>query len=280
MPTPAPDPDTTPYRPAVVAFATIVAALLIDRFPTVLWHAPGWLAFSRAHPEQAMLAWKLAQVPLCVLAAMTILRRPVRGAVRALGLASPLLPALVLGLVCSIPVLAVAAWARTGLNPHATIFSSLRTSVGSGLGEEVLYRGLLFLLLYRFARWPFWAAALANAAPWVVGHLYQSQETGMSLIAGTAQVAVTFTALGALAAWMLVHWDDNLWVLVAIHGLANLWWHLLAEGTVPLYGAAGWVMRLGLTITAIAVTLLRQRLPAPLTSPAPSAGWPASPPSP
>lgn len=271
MPTPGPDSDTAPDRPAVVAMATILAALLIDRFPTVLWHVPGWLALSRGAPEQAMLAWKLAQVPLCVLAAMVILRCPVRGAVRALGLAGPLLPALVLGLLCSIPVLAVAAWARTGLNPHATIFSALRTSVGSGVGEEVLYRGLLFLVLYRYARWPFWAAALANAAPWVAGHLYQSQETGLSLLAGTAQVAVTFTVLGALAAWMLVRWDDNLWVLVAIHGLANLWWHLLAEGTVPLYGAAGWVMRLGLMITAVAVTLLRQRLPAPLASPAASA---------
>jgi membrane protease YdiL (CAAX protease family) len=208
-----------------------------------------------------MLALKLAQVPLCVLAVMFILRRHVRGAIRALGLTRPIMPAFVLGLVCSIPVLAVAAWARTGLNPHATLVSALRTAVGSGLGEEVLYRGLLFLVLYRFARWPFWAAALANAAPWVVGHLYQSQQTGLSLLGGTAEVAATFTLLGALAAWMLVRWDDNLWVLVAIHGLGNLWWHLLAEDTVPLYGAAGWVMRLGLIATAITVTLLRRRLP-------------------
>jgi membrane protease YdiL (CAAX protease family) len=264
---PGRDTNAVPYRASVVAVATIAAALLIDRMPTLLWHVPGWLSFSRRAPELAMLAWKLAQVPLCVVAVMLILRRTVRGALHALGLTAPIAPALVLGLVCSIPVLAVAAWAHTRLNPHATLVSSLRTALGSGLGEEVLYRGLLFLVLYRFARWPFWAAALANAIPWVVGHLYQSQQTGLSLLAGTAEVAATFAVLGALAAWMLVRWDDNLWVLVGIHGFGNLWWHLLAEDTVPLYGAAGWIMRLGLIATAIAVTLVRRQLPTGVAAP-------------
>jgi membrane protease YdiL (CAAX protease family) len=123
-------------------------------------------------------------------------------------------------------------------------------------------------VLYRFARWPFWAAALANAAPWVVGHLYQTHETDLSLVAGTAEVVATFAALGAFAAWILVRWDDDLWVPIAIHGFANLCWHLFAEDTVPLYGPAGWIVKGGLVVTAVAITLLRWRRHPRLAGPA------------
>ena len=252
---------------AAVAVWVLLSALLIDRFPQELGRLPGWLTFSQAAPEPAMLAWKLTQVVLSLVATMAILRVRVRGALKALGLLCPFAPAVLLGAICSLPILGVALWGGTGVNSHATLSGAVRTAVGSGLGEEVVYRGLLFLLLYRYARWPFWVAALANAVPWVVGHLYQAGETGLSLVAGTAEVAVTFAVLGAFAAWMLVSWDDNLWILVTLHGLGNLWWYLFAENTVPLYGPSGWVMRVGLIATAIALTLFRRRLPGVLAHP-------------
>ena len=245
-----------------VAVGVLVSVVMIARFP--VWRVPGWLAFARGAPEPATLTWKLTQVVLAVLATMAILRVRGRGALEALGLLRPLAPAVLLGAICSLPILGVALWVGAGANPHATAWGALRAAVGSGLGEEVLYRGLFFLVLYRYARWPFWAAAIANSGPWIVGHLYQASETGLSLLAGSAEVAVTFAVFGALAAWMLVSWDDNLWILVTLHGLGNLWWYLFAENaekTVPLYGIGAWVMRVGLIATAVALTLLRHRLP-------------------
>src|SRR5437879_1086728 len=170
--------------------------------------------------------WKLTQVVLAVFAMMAILRVRGRGALEALGLLRPVAPAVLLGAICSLPILVVALWAGTGANPHATAWGALRTAVGSGLSEEVLFRGLFFLVLYRYARWPFWAAAITNAGPWVVGYLYQASETGLSSVAGLAEVVVAFAVFGALYAWMLVSWDDNLWILVTLHGLGNLWWYL------------------------------------------------------
>ena len=249
--------------PLFVSLCVLVSAFIIDRIPQELWRVPGWSAFSRAAPEQAMLVWKLGQIPLCILAVMAILRVTPRPAMKALGLARSrrdAAAALAFGFACSLPVLGVVLWAGTGINPKATVWGALRTSVGSGLGEEVFFRGLLFLMLYRFARWPFWAAALANALPWVVGHFYQSQETGLELMRGLMLVTFTFTAFGALAAWVLVRWHDNLWMLVAVHGLANLWWYLFAENMVPLFGPAGWVMRGGLLVSAILLTVFRNRL--------------------
>jgi membrane protease YdiL (CAAX protease family) len=250
--------------PSPISVGVLFCAAIIDRIPLELWRIPGWLTYSRAAPEQAMLAWKLGQIPLCVLAVVVILHISPRSALRALGLARSRrdwVVAFAVGLACSLPIFAVALWARTGLNSQATIWGALRTSIGSGLGEEVLFRGLLFLVLYRHARWPFWAAALASAIPWVLGHLYQTPQTGLDLVRGTLMIALTFTVFGAFAAWVLVSWNDNLWVLVAIHGFANLSWYLFAENTVPLFGAAGWIMRGGVLIIAILLTIFRHRIP-------------------
>ena len=117
-----------------VAVGVLVSVLVIDRFP--LWRVPGWLAFSRGAAEPAMLTWKLTQVVLAVFATMAILRVRGRGALAALGLLRPLAPAVLLGAVCSLPILGVVLWAGTGANPHATAWGALRAAVGSGLGED------------------------------------------------------------------------------------------------------------------------------------------------
>ena len=55
------------------------------------------------------------------------------------------------------------------INPSAILIGCLLAAVG----EETLYRGLLFVQLFRYAQWGFVFAGLASALFFGAGHLYQ-----------------------------------------------------------------------------------------------------------
>ena len=95
---------------------------------------------------------------------------------------------------------------------------------------------------------------MMNALPFAWGHLYQSKETGLSLFAGMLEVMLVMSLFASLAAWIFVHWDYNIWFLVAFHSLANLWAHLFFEGQEPLYGWLFYVLEVGMISIALLLT--------------------------
>jgi hypothetical protein len=250
--------STVRPRPAVVTVVVLAAFVAIERLPFVLYAIPAWAAWARAAREPAMLTWKLLQPVLCVAAVMALHRASPRRAAAELGLAAPWRPGLAFGALVTLPML-VALVLTSPLNPNATGWSLLRTAVGSGLGEEVLFRGFLFLQLYRHARWPFAAAVVASALPFAYGHLYQARETGLALLQGTLEVWVVSALSAAVLAWALVRWRGNLWPLVGVHALGNLWWMLLGEGSQRMYGWLGNGVRLSNAVLGVALTLWLDR---------------------
>lgn len=89
----------------------------------------------------------------------------------------------------------------------------------AAVGEELLYRALLFGQLFQHARWGFLVAGLASAVFFGAGHLYQGE--GLASLAGV--FLVTFLG-GMWFSWLYVEYGYNLWVPMGYHFFMNLSW--------------------------------------------------------
>jgi len=235
-------------HPLIVSIITIGVFLLLLQLPP--FHP---VEITRYIPRPLLeTIWKLLWVGMCLLTVKLLHGLNTREACRELGFRTPLTLALGAGALASLSFLILAPVSQ--LNPNFTVVALLQTTLASGLGEEVLFRGFVFGQLYRRARWPFWAAAMMNALPFAWGHLYQSKETGLSLLAGIAEVMLVMTIFASLAAWIFVRWEFNLWVLIAFHALANAWAYLFFEGQEAMYGWLFYVLVLSMILLLIFLT--------------------------
>lgn len=239
--------DTTARRFRIrrwTALPIIVVFLWLDHFHLDLFRAVAgdWTGAARTwalallgYLPHWLAAWGLA----------ALLTRP-RHAASALGLDGRPLRALLLGLLLTAPMaLGLALKAPLTLDaetPHALVHHALLP----GFGEELLYRGLLFGLLFRIAGWGFLPAALTGALLFGIAHLSQG--------GSTAEAAGIFaiTALGGVwFAWLYVEWDFDLWVPVAFHVLMNAWWMVFPVAD----NALGPLWTVGLRLLVIALSI-------------------------
>lgn len=97
----------------------------------------------------------------------------------------------------------------------------------TGFKEELVFRALMFGLLFRYAKTGFFWAVILPALYFGSVHLYQ----GHDLLSALAAFGVTF--IGALYfSWMYVEWNFNLWIPAGLHILMNGAWHVFTmEGT-------------------------------------------------
>lgn len=177
-----------------------------------------------------------------------------RKAFSALGLQASVLTGLAVGFVGTLPMLigygvhGSFAWP---VHPNVMIFQA---SLFPGVMEEILYRGLLFGLLFRYARWGFLPAALVGAALFGAGHLYQG-ETPMSALA-----AFAVTGAGAVwFAWLYVEWRNNLWVPITFHVLMNLYWGLFGMGDTAIGSSTANLYRLATILLSVVLTFAYAR---------------------
>jgi len=165
-------------------------------------------------------AWKLCWVVLCFAGIRVANPGRPESALRQLGLtASPVL-GISVALLLSVPMLATFAITST-TNPHREAVPLLMTGIVSPVSEELLFRGYLFLQLYRRAGWSFAAAVGTTAGVFGLAHV-----TGLAGRLGVLRVlgeVGMVAAGGALFAWLLIRWRDNLWVPIGLHGFMNLW---------------------------------------------------------
>ena len=124
-------------------------------------------------------------------------------------------------------------------------------AVYPGIGEEVLYRGLLFGFLFRFAGWGFVPAALMGAAVFGAAHLWQGESVG------EAAAIMALTAIGgAWFAWLYVEWKNNLWVPIAFHLLMNLYWGIFDIADNALGGGLGNATRVATIVLSVLITYI------------------------
>jgi uncharacterized protein len=137
--------------------------------------------------------------------------------------------------------------------PNAlTSVQIMSRAVMPGFFEEALFRGFLFGVLFKRARWGFVPASLIAALVFGIGHLYQ----GNDLMSAFGAFAVT--ALGSLwFSWLLVAWD-SLWVPIGLHILLNLYWELFTNDQTAVGDGLSNLFR-GLVIALSIVLTLRLR---------------------
>ncbi len=165
-------------------------------------------------------------------------------------------------LLSSLPMLAVFAL-TAGMNPQMTLVSTLMTVAVAPFTEELLFRGYLFLQLHRRAQWSFLSSVLVTALAFGLAHLGTLARTG----AGPREILgeMAFIAAGgAFYAWLLIRWNDNLWVAVCLHGFMNLWCE--AFGCDQIVGSSTTQIGRALTVLVAVSLTLQPRLRRCLTS--------------
>ncbi len=186
-------------RYAVIAlgvFATAIASVGLTRY---------------LPSPMSTFAWKLCWVVLCF--AGIRMANPGRpgSALGQLGLrASPVL-GISVALLLSIPMLATFAITST-TNPHLEAVPLLMTGIVSPVSEELLFRGYLFLQLYRRAGWSFAAAIGTTAGVFGLAHVtgLVGRLSAMQVLGEVGMVA----AGGAFFAWPADRW--RLWVPITV----------------------------------------------------------------
>ena len=124
-----------------------------------------------------------------------------------------------LGLMCSLPMLALAALCeRKGLS-RDLVYST----IVSGFAEEVFYRAFAFGLMVQVLRLRLWPAAILTGVLFGLAHLIHASvraEPIMDQIGWIGMIAVG----GLMYAWLYerAHW--NLWIVIMLHAGMNLWW--------------------------------------------------------
>ena len=247
---------TARLRYSAVALAVFFTAYNL-RLLLFRWEA--FDTFYRAYPWQVgETVWKTLWVVLAVAGAMMAHRIRPREALREVGLACAPGRALALAFLAAAPMfLAFALF--SGVNPCMELLYLWMTAVVSPISEEVLFRGYLFRQLYERARWPLWAAVLMNVVPFAWGHLNQADRAGMDL-GGFAMVFLITGAGAALFAWLFVRWNYNLWFVIGLHGLMNLWWYVFAVDDTAVGDTVANVARLLTAGAAVLLTLNGDRL--------------------
>ena len=171
----------------------------------------------------------------------------IKQAPRALGFSPFVFHAVAFAFIATLPVLLY--YGMTGAyGMTAPLWEvAAKKALMPAIFEEILFRGLVFGFLFRFAKWGFLPAALASAALFGLAHISQGNS------ALQAFAVFGFTSFGALwFSWLYVEWRYNLWVPIAVHFFMNLYWSVFnISGT-----AVGDIPANILRMTAIVLTIL------------------------
>jgi len=141
-----------------------------------------------------------------------------------------------------------------GHTPHFGSPSSLvAVSIVGTFVEEIVFRGFLFQQFRRWARVPFWPAAVISSIPFALVHLYQ----GSSIIVLVEVLAVTFTG-GIVFCWLVERWG-NLWAAWSLHAGFDFMFMIFSLGATAAGNRIGNVERSFVIILVIGATFILTR---------------------
>ncbi len=187
--------------------------------------------------------WFLCGVPIYV--ALFMMHKPGQ-IMESLGLRYGLLEGYGIAYLAVIPMLLGFAFTGT-FNTSLTIDEFIRKAVLAGFFEELFFRGFLFGMLFRYARWGFIPAVLTGAILFGAVHLYQ----GGDMLSAFAAFGVT--AFGAvLFSWVYAEWEYNLWTAIGLHTFMNGAWLLFA---VDSNATGDWISNIFRVVSIIVIVV-------------------------
>jgi membrane protease YdiL (CAAX protease family) len=206
------------------------------------WSQTGWLGVFSYAPRLL--------VPFAVVTLLFGLRQ----APASLGLDRSPLTGILFAAAMTAPMGTVLALTYTPIPAEALPYSIVRGALAPGLTEEIVYRGFLFGLLFRFAGVGFLPAALSSSVIFGFAHYAQ----GGNLIEVFAVAGVTGFG-GLWFAWLFVEWRFNVWVPVGLHTAMNAWWEVFAVSDTALGSPLADLSRMAVIVLSILVTTVLAR---------------------
>lgn len=126
--------------------------------------------------------------------------------------------------LCCVPMTLGYAFLSNELN--LSISAIITGSIYAGFFEEVIFRGALFGVLFKYCRWGFIPAALISSVIFGMGHIYQGNDPLSVLMA----VTVT-TIAGTWFAWLYCECGYCIWF--------PMWMHILMNAAYGVFGMSG-----------------------------------------
>ena len=250
--------SATINRKTLIAVVTIIifaSALLSRTFVfKVEWYADaiGELPRALQWAEQS-IRWLI----FCLIGVYVALRISPWRAFREFGLAASAGTGVFVGFVATLPMLVPFIFIAKVRADVDLMFLAFTSTIWP-LGEEILFRGYTFRQLHRRAGWNLWVAAAATGLLFGLVHLSQAAVQNQPM-AGQLGTVAMMSSLSMLSCWVFARWDDNLWLLVSLHGFMNLWWAVFDISENPLGGSFPNLMRLASVLLIVVLTLRHGR---------------------
>ncbi len=250
--------SATINRKTLIAVVTIImfASALASRTFVfkVEWYASaiGELPRALQWAEQTV-RWLL----FCLIGVYVAVRISPWRAFREFGLAANVGKGVLIGFIATLPMLVPFVFIAK-IRADADLLFLVFTSTVWPLGEEILFRGYTFRQLHRRAGWNLWVAAAATGLLFGLVHLAQAAVQNQPVVGQLGTVAM-MGSLSMLSCWVFTRWNDNLWLLVSLHGFMNLWWAVFDISENPLGGWFPNLMRLASVLLIVVLTLRHGR---------------------
>jgi len=187
-------------------------------------------------------------IPILIVVATLLLMHSPKKILNTLGLDKDLLKGLGVGFLFTLPMLIGYAIVA---EVHTLTFKEIyHKIILAAFVEELLFRGFLFGVLFRYAKWGFIPAALLSAVLFASGHLYQATSFGQAF--GVFGI----TLMGALwFAWLYIEWKKNLWVPIFLHAFMNGYWGLFSIADNAAGGLYANIFRTLTIVLSLVITI-------------------------
>ncbi|TWI85780.1 hypothetical protein IQ13_0949 [Lacibacter cauensis] len=211
-----------------------------------------WIAnLTKSNAAGHILAYTMTVFPLYVTVA--ILHRSRHVVADKLGLSGNFSVGLLFALIVTLPSL-VGYALKFNVNTSISIDTLLINTISSAFFEEIIYRAFLIGQLYRYTRLGFIPSIITGSVFFGLVHLYQSSDPteliGIFLI----------TFLGSLLFfWIYAEWKFNLWTVVFLHCLMNLYWLIFDVDNNALGGTYANIFRFASVSLSIIATIYYKR---------------------
>lgn len=175
---------------------------------------------------------------------------PPKNILKSLGLNKNIFYGFISAFTISSPML-LGALFLFNINPELSVQLLFDGALYAGIYEEIIFRGFLFGILYRFSNWGFIPAAILSAVIFASGHLYQAENLFSALS------VLVVTGLGGLwFSWLYIEWDKNLWITIFLHTLMNAYWGIFSMGSNAVGGINGNILRILTILLSIVLTII------------------------
>lgn len=129
--------------------------------------------------------------------------------------------------LCCVPMILGYAFLTSGVN--LSIADIITGSIYPSLFEEIIFRAILFGLLFRVCNWGFIPAALTSSLIFGFGHLYQTNDVSSAIMLfGFMAVA------GSWFSWLYCECGYRIWY--------PMWMHLIMNAAYGVFNMSGGAM--------------------------------------